>query len=108
MFQGLREQIETVFKQDPAAKGWLEVLLAYPGVRREWASLDVRAVPGVLVPFSLVKDGVRLDMFSTITTLGTPVDLTLQELRIETYFPADEATEAVVRGLLAALDAQQR
>ena len=32
MFQGLREQIETVFRQDPAAKGWLEVLLAYPGV----------------------------------------------------------------------------
>jgi len=32
MFQGLREQVETVFKQDPAARGWLEVLLAYPGV----------------------------------------------------------------------------
>ncbi len=32
MFQGLREQVETVFRQDPAAKGWLEVLLAYPGV----------------------------------------------------------------------------
>jgi len=32
MFQGLREQIETVFKQDPAARSWAEVLLAYPGV----------------------------------------------------------------------------
>ncbi len=32
MLQGLREQVDTVFKQDPAAKGWLEVLFAYPGV----------------------------------------------------------------------------
>ena len=34
----------------------------------------------------------RLDLFSTLTTLGTPLDVTAQELRIESYFPADEAT----------------
>jgi serine O-acetyltransferase len=32
MFQGIREQIETVFRHDPAAKNGLEVLLCYPGV----------------------------------------------------------------------------
>ena len=32
--------------------------------------------------------------FSTVTTLGTPRDITLQEIRIECFFPADAATEA--------------
>jgi NADPH:quinone reductase-like Zn-dependent oxidoreductase len=43
---------------------------------------------GVLVPLVLRRDGVELDMFTTITTVGTPLDVTLQELRIETLFPA--------------------
>jgi transcriptional regulator with XRE-family HTH domain len=91
---------------DPRLHALLERLHAFPGVPRDWADLDLAAVPGVLVPFTLEKDGVRLDLFSTITTLGTPVDLTLQELRIETYFPADDTTESLVRGLLATLGAQ--
>jgi hypothetical protein len=35
-------------------------------------------------------------VFSTITTFGTPQDVTLQELRIECFFPADEATRRVM------------
>jgi len=38
--------------------------------------------------------GIELRMFSTIMTLGTPRDVTLQELRIETFFPADARSEA--------------
>ncbi len=34
-------------------------------------------------------NGVELRIFSTIMTLGTPQDVTLQELRVETFFPAD-------------------
>jgi hypothetical protein len=40
------------------------------------------------------KDDLELRIFSTIMTLGTPRDVTLQELRIETFFPADEESEA--------------
>jgi hypothetical protein len=40
-------------------------------------------------------------MFSTIMTLGTPKDVTLQELRIETFFPADARSEATWRALTA-------
>lgn len=39
------------------------------------------------------KDSVRASFFTTITTLGTPLDLTTQELRVELLFPADEATK---------------
>ena len=38
-----------------------------------------------------------IDLFSTLTTLGTPLDVTAQELRIESYFPANEATGAWLR-----------
>jgi hypothetical protein len=38
-----------------------------------------------------------LDLFSTITTLGTPQDITLQELRIETFHPVDERSDKLVR-----------
>lgn len=80
-----------------------DALRAYPGVPDDWAELDLHGSTMLLVPFQLEKDGLRLNLFSTITTLGTPVDLTLQDLRIETYFAADESTEAALRALSAQL-----
>ena len=44
------------------------------------------------------KQETSLRLFTTIATLGTPQDITLQELRIECFFPMDEATETVLRG----------
>ena len=44
------------------------------------------------LPVSLSKDGVELNLFTTIATLGTPRDVTVHELRVESFFPADEAT----------------
>jgi hypothetical protein len=43
-----------------------------------------------------------LRLFSTIMTLGTPQDVTLQELRIETFFPADTESEAALKQLAPA------
>jgi transcriptional regulator with XRE-family HTH domain len=53
-----------------------------------------------VLPVHLSVGGVELRLFSTITTLGTPRDITLEELRIESFFPADEASD---RAWLAAL-----
>jgi hypothetical protein len=56
--------------------------------------------PGdLLLPVHIRKDGIDLRLFSAIMTLGTPRDVTLQELRIETFFPADEASERSWRSL---------
>ena len=41
----------------------------------------------------------RLSLFSTIAQFGTPVDLTLDDLRIELFFPADQSTEAILKAL---------
>ena len=37
--------------------------------------------------------------FSTLTSLGVPYDITLHELRVECFFPADAASEARLRAL---------
>lgn len=47
---------------------------------------------GVAVPFRLRVNGGELAFFSTTTVFGTPLDITLSELAIEAFFPADEAT----------------
>jgi len=70
----------------------LDALLAYPGVPSRMHEVDLAVAPRVCVTVHLEKEGTRLELFSTLTTLGTPMDVTAQELRIESYFPADEAT----------------
>lgn len=60
--------------------------------------LDASTTP--VLPIELSRDGLTLRYFTTLTSLGTPHDITLQERRIESFFPADEATEAATRRLI--------
>ncbi|WP_267220722.1 helix-turn-helix domain-containing protein [Dyella silvae] len=46
-----------------------------------------------VIPLSFVREGVVLNYFSLVTTVGTPQTISAQELRIECMFPADESTE---------------
>jgi len=46
------------------------------------------------LPIHIKTGDLDLRLFSTIMTLGTPQDVTLQELRLETFFPADAESEA--------------
>jgi hypothetical protein len=60
-------------------------------------------VPTVVVPLRLrVEDGAGAEVvqswFSTNTSIGTPVDITLDELHVELFHPADEATARMVGG----------
>ena len=43
------------------------------------------------------KDDAGLRVFTTIATLGTPQDVTLQEIRVECFFPSDAASAALFR-----------
>lgn len=62
-------------------------------------NLDRRALP--FLPVTIRKDGVELNLFTTIATLGTPHDVTVHELRIESFFPADEASAQWFQARLA-------
>jgi transcriptional regulator with XRE-family HTH domain len=72
----------------------LESLLDLPGVRQaaRTVNLDSHALPFMTV--ALRKDDTELRLFTTIATLGTPRDVTVHELRIESFFPADADTAA--------------
>ncbi|MGI5162860.1 helix-turn-helix domain-containing protein [Spirillospora sp. CA-253888] len=52
----------------------------------------------VFVPLRIRVDGRDLSFFSTIATFGTPVDITVAELAIESFYPADAATSEFLRG----------
>ena len=54
---------------------------------------------GVIVPLRLVRNGGILSFFSTTAVFGTPVDITLSELALESFFPADAATIETLRSL---------
>lgn len=87
--------------EDPATRELLEELFALPGVPRRLRrpNLEVPLVP--VIPVRFVKHGEAFAFFSTVTTLGTPQDITLQEVRIECFFPADDQTAERARRLAA-------
>ena len=53
----------------------------------------------IVVPFQIVTDAGLLSFFSTTTVFGTPIDVTLSELALELFFPADMATAQAVSRL---------
>jgi transcriptional regulator with XRE-family HTH domain len=92
---------------DAAADGTLETaalcerLLAYEGVRAAVNAVPIDLAPAPVLPMHFRKGNTSLRLFTTIATLGTPQDITLQELRIECFFPADEETAGILRGWVA-------
>jgi transcriptional regulator with XRE-family HTH domain len=91
-----RVRREALTDGDPELQALYEELLAMPGVppslrRPSWEA------PPLVLPVRLRVGDAELSLFTTIATLGTPTDVTLSELRIEQYHPADAATDAWVR-----------
>jgi transcriptional regulator with XRE-family HTH domain len=79
----------------------LERLIAYPDVPAIWESAPIEDGQGPVLTIDFAKGGTRLKMFTTLATLGTAQDVTLQEIRVECFFPADEATAAVFKAWAA-------
>ncbi len=75
----------------------LERLLAYDGVRAAMKSGANGTTDGPVLSMHFRKGNVSLHLFTTIATLGTPRDITVEELRIECFFPKDQATAGVFR-----------
>jgi transcriptional regulator with XRE-family HTH domain len=86
---------------DAETHALLEELLSYPDVPHDWRTLDLNASPVPFLAIHFRKQELDLRFFTTLTMLGTPYDITLQGLRIESFFPADEATDIALRRLAA-------
>jgi len=83
---------------DAVLSALIEELRAYPipdAARRSAASRKDHA--GIVVPLQLMTEEGVLTFFSTTTIFGTPVDVTLSELAIEAFFPADSETADTLR-----------
>lgn len=93
----LHRQIEA--SGDPVLRDLHDELRAYPGGSGdpqggEHAFADIG---GIAVPLQFVTPAGTLSLISTTTVFGTPVDLTLAELALETFFPADAASAEMLR-----------
>jgi transcriptional regulator with XRE-family HTH domain len=93
VLERLAQQVDA--SADAVLERLLEELKRYPApmgaTRRMAADLG-----GVAVPLQLETEVGVLSFISTTTVFGTPIDVTLSELAIESFFPADEATTAAM------------
>lgn len=96
LFARLRQQIDA--SGDATLAALLDELAAYP-VPPAGAPVRHAEPAAVVVPLQLATPGGTLSFISTITVFGTPVDVTLSELALETFFPADDATAQALRRL---------
>ena len=85
---------------DPALRALHDELDAYPAPDGDGRDDDVPP-NDVVVPLRLRVPGGELRFFSTVTTFGTPVDITVEELMIESFFPADPPTADFLRRRVA-------
>lgn len=84
---------------DQTSRALLDEVLAYPDVPARWGHRELGAAPLPLMTVTFRKGDQRLTFFSTLTTFGTSRDITLEELRVECMFPADDETAAFCKAL---------
>jgi hypothetical protein len=77
-------------------KCFLDELLSYPAVPSRWRVLDLVDSPPPFLTINYKWNNSILRLLGTVTTFGTAQDVALQEMRIESFFPADEATRAAL------------
>jgi transcriptional regulator with XRE-family HTH domain len=83
--------------RDETLKKLITEILSYPGVPARWREPDLEAPHELILPMELSLDGKIARMFSTVTTIATPSDVTLQELHVESFYPADAETQAILQ-----------
>ena len=89
----LRRQAELT--ADPGLIALIEEIRGYP--KPPAPDRRPEDYGSVVIPFQLMAGDTMLSMIGTTTVFGTPVDITLSELTLETFFPADPATAEALR-----------
>jgi transcriptional regulator with XRE-family HTH domain len=84
---------------DERAGALLQQLLRTPGVPGDWQEPELDAPLSLVLPVAVALGDFTARFFTTITTLGAPQDVTLQELRIESFHAADAATAQMIRAM---------
>ena len=82
---------------EPKALAFIEEIMAFPDVPASFRKVRFEERPPPVLTIDYLVGGKTLSEFTTIATLGTPQDITLQEVRIECFFPADERSDEIGR-----------
>jgi transcriptional regulator with XRE-family HTH domain len=82
--------------RDKSLEALLAEIAAYPAPSEKPASLPEDEIA---IPLRLQTPGGVLSFFSTITVFGTPVEITLSEISLEAFYPADDVTAAALRAM---------
>ena len=84
---------------DPGLRAIAEEVRSYPNVANiaHESAMDDEDLTVLLVPLRLRSGEAQLSLFTTLTTFGTARDITLEELAVELFLPADGATEELLR-----------
>ncbi|WP_035793706.1 helix-turn-helix domain-containing protein [Kitasatospora mediocidica] len=91
-----RLQRRVTLTAEPGLTELYRELITYPGTD---PAAQLPDTPGdLMVPLRIRHKGDELSLFCTIATFGMPLDITVAELAIETFFPADPATAALLHG----------
>ena len=86
---------------EPKALAYIEEIMAYPDVPASFRKVRFEERPSPILTVDYIVGGKALSVFTTIATLGTPQDITLQEVRVECFFPADDRSDALFKSLAA-------
>jgi transcriptional regulator with XRE-family HTH domain len=100
LFERLRQQIMAT--ADAVLLDLLEELKTYPVPGNAATAILDGEHPGVVMPFKFKTPAGVLSFISTTTIFGSPVDVTLQELAVEAFFPADDFTRQALQVLIPA------
>jgi transcriptional regulator with XRE-family HTH domain len=74
---------------DPKTTALLDEVLREPGIPPGWRTPDFAATASPILPIHFRKGELDVSYFSLVTTVGTPQDVTSQEIRLESFFPAE-------------------
>lgn len=85
--------------QDEALGELVNAMLEYPDVPDDWRSPDLSTPMSATLEVWVKKGDMRLGFLTTLTIFSAPLNVTLEELRIESYYPLDEHTAEVCRSL---------
>ncbi|MBX3189535.1 MAG: helix-turn-helix domain-containing protein [Labilithrix sp.] len=103
-FDDVAASIITRLQREASAEGsdgpsrkLLAKVMAYDGLPKKVFRSDPSAQLSLMIPVHLRRGDLEVRFFTTLTTLGTPLDVTLDELRIESYYAADDATARWLR-----------
>ena len=95
----LRAYRESLARPDSATCAFLTEIRADKAIPAEWHTPSPHLAAHPVLPLVLGLNDIELSLFTMISTFGTPHDITTDEIRVETFFPANPSTEAILRAL---------